>query len=140
MERHPVNLPGSRAIAARAMVLQVARFGVVGTLATAVHTVVVVALVELGLLPPTPANVAAFCCAVFVSYFGHYYWTFRSAAQHRAAFLRFSIAAATGFALNYGIFLLIVDIWGAHYLIALAVVFVVVPAVTFAMNKLWAFR
>lgn len=139
MERQKVNLPGSK-VEARSVLLQVARFGVVGVAATAVHSVVVISLVELRVLPPTPANVLAFCCALFVSYFGHYYWTFQSASQHRSTFLRFSVAAATGFALNYGIFFLIVDSWHAHYLIALCVVFVVVPAVTFFMNKLWAFR
>lgn len=120
--------------------LQIFRFGIIGVAATVIHSGVVVSLVELGGLSPTPANLLAFGCALGASYVGHYYWTFRAISPHATAFVRFAIAAATGLVLNYALFFAIVDMWRANYLIALCAVLVVVPAVTFTMNKLWAFR
>lgn len=136
-----MNLLGPRVGVSYALLLrQAVRFGLVGAAATAVHTGVLIVLVEMNVTQPTPANVLAFCCAIFISYFGHYYWTFSSTARHQTAFLRFSVAAVVGFLLNYGIFAVIVDTWRMNYLIALAIVLILVPATTFALNKLWAFR
>jgi putative flippase GtrA len=67
------------------VILQLARFGVVGVAAMTVHWLVVMVLVPLGLLPLI-ANMIAFAIAFNVSYIGHRNWTFASAidrAPHR---------------------------------------------------------
>lgn len=119
---------------------QVFRFGVVGVCATLTHVGVVLALVEGGLAEPFWANVVAFTAAVFVTYFGNHGWTFRLAGGHVRHFPRFLPVALGGLAMNQGIVYLIVRVLAWDYRIALALVVTVVPAITFVLNRQWAFR
>jgi putative flippase GtrA len=78
---------------------QIARFGVVGLLATAVNFAVLWLLVHNLWLPPVPANVAAFGCAFPISFFGHRHWTFAAQAagvDTRASMLKFLLTALLG--------------------------------------------
>jgi putative flippase GtrA len=119
---------------------QVVRFGVVGVTATATHVGIVLALVETGLLTPFWANVVAFSAALFVSYLGNHKWTFELQGGHRRHFPRFITVAILGLAVNQGIFHVVVGVLQGDYRIALAIVVTVVPAITFVLNRFWAFR
>ena len=119
---------------------RVAVFGGVGLLATAVHVVTGLTLAGgLGLRPLT-ANFCAFCAAFAVSYLGHHRLTFRSGAAHLRAAPRFLAVALAGLALNQLIVFAVVDLWGRSCALALALVILTVPALTFALARLWAFR
>lgn len=129
-----------RASRHRRLATQVVRFGIVGVTATAMHVGIVLGLVETGLLAPFWANVVAFSAALFVSYLGNHKWTFELQGGHRRHFPRFITVAILGLAANQGVFHVVVSVLQRDYRIALAIVVTVIPAVTFALNRLWAFR
>lgn len=121
------------------MILQLARFGVVGVAAMAVHWLVVRALVPLG-LAPLIANIIGFGVAFNVSYFGHRNWTFGSAEAHSTTLRRFFAVAISSFVLNECLFYLLLRFTHLDYQIALAIVLVAVAALTFVLSRWWAFR
>lgn len=125
--------------------LRIARFGIVGLTAAAVHYWVVIALVELLHIAPLQANVGGFVAAFWVSYFGHRHWTFSDAvASHtdgtHSSFLRFLLVALLGFGMNQLMFYLLLRYAGWPYYLALAVVVFTVAAMTYVLSRLWAFR
>lgn len=118
---------------------QVGRFGIIGVGATLTHVVIVLALVEGRIMGPFAANVVAFSAALFVTYVGNHKWTFALTGAHRRHFPRFIVIALLGLSLNQGVVYLIVEALGWDYRIALALVATVVPAITFLLNRGWAF-
>ncbi len=122
-------------------IFQVMRFGVVGTLAAAVHFSVVVALVEEFMLNPLYANVFAFLIAFQVSYWGNRYWTFsESTVSHRAAMPKLFAVTFSNLMANQGLFYIFLKIIGLPYMLALFLVLIILPPVTFTLGKLWIFR
>jgi len=123
---------------------RIARFGVVGLTAAAVHYWTVVALVELLGIAPLRANVGGFIVAFWVSYFGHRYWTFSDTVDRQAgqtqSFLRFLSVAVLGFMMNEFLFFLLLHYTGMPYYIALAIVVLTVAVMTYVLSRLWAFR
>ena len=120
--------------------VQVARFAIVGVGATLTHVLIVLMLVENGLLHPFWANLIAFSTALFVTYFGNHQWVFELRGEHEHYFPKFIVIALLGLALNQGIVYLVVDSLGWDYRISLFLVVTAVPALTFALNRFWAFR
>src|SRR5712692_8394513 len=102
----------------------------------------VVALVELGGMAPLLANVGGFATAFWCSYFGHRHWTFADRRTTNAArsFFRFLATALLGFLLNQLLFYLLLTHVNLPYFISLAIVVVVVAALTYVLSRLWAFR
>jgi len=133
---------------ALALAYQYAKFGVVGLTATAVHVGCFVLLIEGLSVRPLPANVAAFCVAVLVSYLGNFHWTFRTDAQtlgmedgrQPMIFLKFAVVAVTGLLLNTLVVYLVTETWQLPYGYALILMIGLVPIVIFLLNKFWAFR
>jgi len=119
--------------------MQLARFGIVGVSAMAVHWLVVLLLVPAGLVPLL-ANVLGFAISFNVSYFGHRSWTFATDADHSSTFWRFLSVALTSFALNEAMYFLLLRFTGLNYQVALGIVLVAVAALTFVLSKTWAFR
>ena len=125
--------------------LRIARFGMVGLTAAAVHYWVVIALVELLHIAPLQANVGGFVAAFWVSYFGHRHWTFSDAVASdiggtHSSFLRFLLVALLGFGMNQLLFYLLLRYAGWPYYLALAVVVFTVAVMTYVLSRLWAFR
>lgn len=119
---------------------QLLRFGVVGVSAMAVHMASAVALVELG-LAPLLANVIAFLLAFQVSYFGHRLWTFDARAQaHGQTLPRFFAVALSSFAVNEGLFALLLAYTPLPYWLSLGMVLLAVAAGTFVLSRQWAFK
>ena len=121
------------------LILQFGRFGVVGVLATAVHFSAVVALVEWFAASPLPANALGYGLAFAVSWFGSSRWTFRGAAVVRFAVPRFVCVSLLGLVLNQAVNALVIDGLGGHYLAGLAAALVIVPVVTFTLNRIFVF-
>lgn len=120
--------------------LQITRFAIIGLLATCMHTGVLILLVESAAVAATIANVIAFLFAFVVSYMGHYYWTYKMQSDHSATLLKFFIIALGGLSLNYLIFFIAVDTLNTHYLLALLLVLIIVPALTYVAQKFWAIK
>ena len=118
---------------------QGATFAVVGAAASATHVLTALSASALG-LAALKANFVGYFCAVGVSYFGNARLTFKAPALRRAQFGRFAIVSLLALGLNQAIVWLCVHRLGWKFPYALALVVVVVPAFTFVLSKLWAFR
>jgi putative flippase GtrA len=112
----------------------------VGLTAAAIHLTLVIILVRYTQLVPLPANVIAFLVAFNCSYLGHRHWTFNVAhINHRSSLPRFFSIAVLNFALNEGGYFLLLHHTPLSYVVALLVVLLIVPVVTFTLSKVWAF-
>jgi putative flippase GtrA len=126
-------------------VLQYARFGAVGLTAAATHVLIFSAGIQFAGLAPLVANCIAFSMAVLVSFLGHFRWTFRDQTaggkwhQQRAALIRFTFVALTGFALNSLAVYVVVNVMLWPYYFAIILMLTAVPVVVFALSKFWAF-
>lgn len=119
---------------------QVPLFAVVGAVATLTHVIAALAARELAGLSPLVANFVGYACAVGVSYVGNARFTFRRAVLHGPQFARFVVVSLMGLALTQGLTWLLVEQAGWPFWAGLAVVAVAVPALSFVMQRLWAFR
>ncbi len=115
------------------------RFAGIGVVATIIHGVSLNLLVLGAGLYPTLANVGAFLFAFSVSYLGHYYFSFRSRQDHVAAAPKFFVAAIIGLTLNTLTFAIMVNILQLHYMIAFAVVILILPPIMFLISRKFVF-
>ena len=122
--------------------LRLLRFGIIGASAAAIHYVTVIVLVETSGVVPLLANVAGFSLAFWCSFFGHRYWTFgdHQVVSEKISARRFFLTALFGFALNEGLFYLLLHAVGLRYEYALGIAVVAVAGVTYILSRLWAFR
>ena len=122
-----------------ALVRQGGLFFIVGIVATAVHALVALAARDLSHLSAMTATATGYVCAVGVSYLGNARFTFRRPALHGGQFARFLVVSLSGFATNVGITWLLSNRLGWPFPATLAVIVVVIPALSFTGSKLWAF-
>lgn len=114
---------------------QAGRFTVVGVLATAVNIAVALLVHRAWELSPLWSNFAGFLAAVALSYGGNWFWTFDAGSRHRFAVPRFAAVALLGFAINQAIVFCICTLAGLALWVAMVPVAIVVPAVSFWLNK-----
>jgi putative flippase GtrA len=111
-----------------------------GGMATAVHYIVLVVLVELFDLSPAPSAVLGALCGAAVSYILNRRLTFPgTVVGHRLAVIRFLLVAAAGAALNGGLVWAGVQLLGWHYLLAQALATIVVLGLSYRLNRSWTF-
>jgi len=119
---------------------QVPLFAIVGVAATLTHVIAALAAREIAGLSPLAANFVGYACAVGVSYLGNARFTFRRAVLHGPQFVRFIVVSLAGLALTQGLTWLLVEQAGWPFWAGLAVVAAAVPALSFVMQRVWAFR
>jgi putative flippase GtrA len=124
----------------RPLLQQVPLFAIVGAAATLTHVIAALGARELADLSPMGANFVGYLCAVGVSYLGNARFTFRRAVLHGPQFARFVVVSLAGLALTQGLTWLLVEQMGWSFSAGLAVVAVAVPALSFVLQRLWAFR
>lgn len=125
----------------RILLTQIARFGVVGVMAAAVHLSMVFFLVETYHWQPLVANIFAFLTAFQVSYWGNRRWTFdRTVTLHRVAFPRLLFLNSMSFVMNEGLFYFFLAVFHLPYMLALFLVLTILPIATFTLSKFWVFR
>ncbi|MGI9276001.1 MAG: GtrA family protein [Endozoicomonas sp.] len=124
------------------MTKQLIKFVIVGGLAASVHLGCLWLLVEQLSLPPIGANVLAFITAFTVSYTGQSLWTFDHKKHgHGSAILRFlAVQLLCSFALNQGLYTLLLTYTALNYMLASFIVLITVPLATFTLSKYWAFK
>ncbi len=118
---------------------QASKFAVVGVIATAVHITTAIAVNALAGVPPLPANVIAFVTACGVSYLGNRNWTFAVSTRHAVAVPRFLAVSLTCFGINQAIVYVIAVLMARPLWVAMIPVAVVVPALSFWLNRVWVF-
>ena len=121
---------------------QLIKFIMVGSSAALVHLGILHGLVSNQLLQPIPANVLAFFTAFVISYCGQSLWTFNHKQHnHKATTLRFlATQLFCSFALNQGLYTLLLTTTDLNYLLASLLVLTLVPLVTYSLSKYWAFK
>jgi putative flippase GtrA len=124
----------------RPLVHQVPLFAVVGAAATLTHVTAALIARELGGLSPLTANFVGYAAAVGVSYVGNARLTFRRRALHGPQFLRFVVVSLLGLGVTQGLTWLLVERLGWPFWAGLGVVAVAVPALSFGLSRVWAFR
>jgi len=124
----------------RPLVHQVPLFAVVGAAATLTHVVAALTARELAGLGPMNANFVGYLMAVGVSYVGNARLTFRRRALHGPQFMRFVVVSLLGLGVTQGLTWLLVQQLGWPFWAGLGVVAVAVPALSFGLSRVWAFR
>ncbi len=121
------------------MIWQIVRFSLIGAAATLIHLLVGVTLIHAG-WGPLIANAAAFCIAFFVSFAGHFGYTFSPGRNSVPGSLaRFMVVALAGFAANET---LLAGLLTRHVLSPTATLIVstgLVALGTFILCRRWAF-
>lgn len=121
------------------MLPQPVRFGLVGVTATAIHVIMLLLLVEKLALAPVLASVPSFLSALIVSYLANQRWTFLAHGNHGRHFPRYAAVSVAGLFLNIAIMYGTVSLMHMPYLIGLSIVVVVVPLISFLLQRYWAF-
>lgn len=115
------------------------RFVIAGGVATLVHVVLFVVLLEGAHLDATAASIPAFAVALLASYLLNWAWTFEASSSLLARLPQFIVVAAVGLVVNVALTLFVVDALRLHYAVALALVVTITPIVTFWLNRQWTF-
>jgi putative flippase GtrA len=119
-------------------VKQVQRFAVSGLLATGLHALVAIGLIESFAISAPLANGIAFLVATVFSYAANTLWSFSSALHGRNLF-RFICVSIIGGTLATGVSALAAH-YNLHYLVGIGIVAVTVPPVTFLLHRFWTYR
>ncbi len=122
---------------------QMMKFGLVGMAAAGTHLGSLFVFKDGCGLAPQTANILAFLVAVQVSFLGHHHWTFAThghGGKLARIYLKFFAVACAGFLLNAALYALFLKIPRLHYLLAQAIVQVIVAGMSFLLSKFWAFR
>lgn len=122
------------------MIERLFRFGVTGVLATLVHFLTLILLVEIGVVSPVWATVAGSAVGALVNYVLNRRYTFDSRKPHRDAGPKFlTVAVGTGL-LNAMLVYIGTDLLGLHYLLVQCIATLIVFLANFLLNSAWTFR
>ena len=122
------------------MLRQITRFSSIGVLSTVLHVCVALLAESVLGFSGISANTAGFIAALLFSYVGHSNFTFNVPISHGFHLPRFIATALIGFGLSTAIVWLAHERAGSPFWLAMALVAISVPAMTFLMLKLWVFR
>lgn len=126
----------------QAMVLPKSRFGAfafVGLLATALHYIVLVGLVD-GLAVAAPAaSAAGYALSTLFNYAMNRRFTFNSRRRHAQALPRFLVVSGIGLALNTAVVGLMTAVAHWHYLLSQVLATALVLVWNFQLNRRWTF-
>ncbi|WP_397473464.1 GtrA family protein [Pusillimonas sp.] len=120
---------------------QISWFIATGCAAAFTHWLVAVLCVRELALDPLLANLAGWLVAFFVSFLGHYHFTFRHQRGPwvRAA-RRFFAVSALGFCINELAYAYLLHVTAIRYDVLLAMILIGLAALTFILGRFWAFR
>jgi putative flippase GtrA len=115
------------------------KFGVVGTSAALLYFVLLYCMVEFANVPVMIATAIAYLIVSLQNYFLHHLWTFESEESHSAAFPKFIVSNAAGFAINWAIMYFGVHVMHVYYLLVQAVSVLAIISWNLGMGVLWIF-
>lgn len=121
------------------MLLQMVKFGFVGLSATAIHTAMLLFLVEKLGVGPVLASVPAFLTALVISFLINHHWTFMAQGAYGRYFSRYAAVSGAGLVLNIAIMYGTVSLMHQSYVVGLGVVIILVPVISFLLQRYWTF-
>ncbi|AWI75772.1 polysaccharide biosynthesis protein GtrA [Parazoarcus communis] len=125
---------------ARAELIRFARFAAVGLVGTIAHYALLLALVEIGSVPPLAGSVAGFLLGAMVNYAINHRFVFRSGRAHAEALPRFMTVAGVGLCWNALLMYLLAELMGLHYLLAQILTTGLLLVWHYVGNAVWTFR
>lgn len=123
----------------RKLLRQLLVFGMVGVVATITHYLVALACHELLDVNLYGANLAGYGTAVAVSYVGHGRLTFQT-ELNQSVLQRFLVVSLAAFFASEGLLAALEAGLQLPHRVSLAVVVMIIPAISFVLNKLWVYR
>ena len=140
----PAPEPPPRGLAALyarlpAPLLELVRFGGVGTTCAAIYFVLLWASGEFFKLPMAVRATLAYAPSMLANYLLHRTFTFRSTRPHAHAGPRYVIVQLGGMLINSGVLWLGVDVKAGPYLPVQAAAICIMALWSFAGQKLWTF-
>ncbi len=117
---------------------RLARYALVGAIATAAHYALLTWAVEVWGWAAWPASGAGALLGAQFAFWGNRHFTFEHSGAWWPAWGRFHVTAGAGALLGMGLVVAGVAA-GVHYLLAQALATIVVMLATFAANRRWAF-
>ena len=115
------------------------KYAISGGLATIVHFLILITLVEVFAIDATLASAIGFCMAVVVNYNLQYHWTFKSTGSHKTIFTRYVFITFFMLGVNTLIFWVLYGLQGLSYILAQAIATAVVMFMNFTINKKYTF-
>jgi putative flippase GtrA len=115
-------------------------FSLVGTIATIIQYIVLIALVQLGGVDPVFASSVGFVTSSAVNYLLNYRVIFRSRKAHFDSGTKFLIISLLGLGLNTLTMYAGAQILGVHYFLTQLIATAMVLLWNFSGNYLWSFR
>ncbi|QTN28834.1 GtrA family protein [Rhodoferax sp. AJA081-3] len=125
----------SESLLSKTLFRRIAGFSTIGVLNTFIHLGVVTALVELLSVHPVLANCLAFVVANVFSFYANSRWNYGT-PMDGSRYKRFLLVSLMGLAITAGLSAM-AETLGWHYLMGTAMVFVALPALTFAAHHYW---
>jgi len=121
---------------------QVSRFAAVGVVATLVHYLVIVLLVDLlHWVGPTPATVAGSVFGIATAYFGNAHFVFEIEERRHAVYVpRFVVIYLSVMAIHAGMMYLFADRMGLQYTVGFVVATAFSAITTFLANRYLVFN
>ncbi len=119
---------------------ELARFGIVGVAATLIHLSIALYLDSTTSINIFVINTLAFLCAFGMSFFGHYFWTFKSNAPKLKALIKFFSVALSGLMASSVMILMLIWAGLESDMLKLTISILIIPAVTYVVGKFWAFK
>jgi putative flippase GtrA len=119
------------------VILQLAKFGLVGITATAVHSSVATSLLYFFDADLVVANLAGYFSAVSISYLGNALFVFRSRPSRKTLY-RFSIVSAFSFFLVLT-FARASQMFDLNKYLSVLLIAILVPITSFILHRYWTF-
>ena len=129
--------------AVKAVVAEAKRFlsyGIAGLAATASHYATMVGLVWTMGGREVLASSLGFTVGALVKYPLNYWLVFESRQHHRVAVPRFMVSLVFSFALNAGLFALLLRLLDVHYMVSQVLTTGAVILANYVIARLWVFR
>jgi putative flippase GtrA len=123
----------------RSIGAQFTRFAMAGGAGTAVHYLVLIALVFLAGAPPGRAAFLGAATGACVIYLLNRRYTFATSRSHTQALPRFALMAVTGAVLN-GALVGLLSSAGMYFLLAQVLATCLILVINFIVSKCWIFR
>lgn len=117
----------------------VARFLVVGALATGLQYALLAVLVARAGVAPLAASCVAFAASAAFNYLASHTVTFDSRQPHRVAAPRFAVVAALGLGINAGLFAAAHSVMNLHYMVAQVLATVGTLTWNYRAHRRWTF-
>jgi putative flippase GtrA len=123
----------------RALIELFFKYTAAGSIATAVHYAIFLALIDFSFWIPWKATLLASSVGAVVAYVLNYHFTFYSTAIHRIILPKFLLVAALGVLIQTLIVAMLNQHWHLHYLLAQLIATCIGLIVTFLINDFWTF-